>query len=122
MPDLGRANISPAPISNNMYNPECFYQTILTSGSVTPAFDLGGKVMAAIIVPGTIQGTVFTFQAADSNNNYFPVYDTAGNRLSAAYGTSRVITDIPELSPFRSFKIETSGTQTSDVVLGILTK
>lgn len=110
---------------DNPYNPNVLYGTIALGAGTTGPIDLRGYTLAAVVVPGTVLGTLLTFLAStDVNGTYFTVFDTAGNTLSAVYGTAgaRVITDIPELAPVRYLKMVTSGTQSAEKAFGLLVK
>lgn len=87
--------------------------TISAGGSLSAEVDLNGHQIMAIYMPGTWQAANLTFTASNaSGGTFYDVYDSAGNELVATAAASRVITDLPELSPLRFIKVRSGTTGT----------
>lgn len=106
------------------YKPQVLYGTISANSGTSTVIDLRGYSLVSVAVPGTVLGTLLTFQSSFDGASYWPVTDSAANTVSAVYGTAgaQIITDLPELSPLRYIKLVTSGTQSADKIFGVIVK
>ena len=64
---------------------------ILNGASLSGAIGCEGRDVVAIITPGTVAGTQFTFQASADNATWSNVYDDAGNELTITMAASRYV-------------------------------
>lgn len=87
--------------------------TIANGAALSAEIDLESYRQIAIYMPSTWTTANLTFQGSNVTGGTFQnIYDSAGNELTITAAASRILTDIPELSPFRYIKIRsgTSGT------------
>lgn len=57
--------------------------TITAGASLSSAIDLGGGVLAGIIIPSTWTTASLTFQVSNDGVNYYNLYDEYGSEVTA---------------------------------------
>lgn len=127
-PVLDMANPQKNP--NQVYDSQVLLGTVLTNGSVSSAFDIGGWTNFALKIDangGTILGgtVVNIWGALSLQDTFVPLFGTTGNTASSfqigSTGT-QFYGPLTVLQPHRFIKFVLPGTQSAAVNLNLIVK
>ncbi len=104
----------------------CFDKTITIADGQTasPAIDLIGTYVVALIIPTGFEGTTLALQGSDSlDGTYYNAYNTAGTQLVPVVAASRYIPFVPsDTASIRFLKLVAGTAQTGAITIKLVTR
>ena len=100
--------------------------TIANGASLSDAQYVENSALVALLVPGTIVGTVFSFQISNDNTTFYNVYSGGLEYTEPVTASSATLVDIPSFLGGAYIKVRTgtsgsASTQSGDVqIIGVL--
>lgn len=115
------ANVGIATSATNRLN-----GTVLTGGTITPAFQLSGHSLVGLIFDGTMVAGTLTFQVSDMlSGTYYDLKDDGGSNIAVGPVSGSFAVSSVTLAPLVAYdyvKIKFSSAQTNGGNVILITK